>query len=74
MVAMKIEFWLVDEGDWIDVFLDGKKVHGDHQIQYRELLEVLKPYLPKDLVVETHYWHLNEEENQYHNGYIIGAH
>lgn len=68
---MKIEFWESSEGDWIDIFVNEKKVLGEHEVQIRQLMEILKPYLPEDTNATYHIWKYGEDKPKRY-GYYLG--
>ncbi len=71
---MRIEIWEENQGDWIDVFVNEVRVHSDHQIQIRQVLEILRPYLKEEMIITDHIWTYNDEEyNVKRHGYYLGG-
>lgn len=41
---MRVTFYTHEDGDWLDMFIDGKKVYGGHSISPYMLVDLLAQY------------------------------
>lgn len=41
----KVDIWTSEEGDWVDIFIDGEKLFGGHSFDYGNFSDFCEKFL-----------------------------
>jgi len=72
---MRLTFYIEKDGDWIDLFIDGKKVYGGHSMTAYQLAKILSEHslgVDVDPITTWEYKETDDFQLPVINGFTLG--